>query len=887
MTLFSKIFGAVFASFLGAAAVLSYVISSDRADEVVKQIAAEHQLISRLVSRKLTASFFDQRWPFEDLRRIADREDFRFWWIVTGDGVIHLSDRAEFMGTHAAQYFPRLTGEIPDEEVILDHTQNYGILRTPLETGPNGWSFWLGFSLNRARTAKFRVALTTIGLFGATLLVLAVVLYFLLERILRPIQTLRAGVENVSAGSLTHRIHVGVRDELGDLAQSFNRMTEQLQKTTVSREYLDSILESMTDALIVLDSQLRIRTVNGSTCELLGYKAEELAGQGFSLIICDPEGSMDLLGLRPDESFRNREGSFRKKSGIRVPVLLSGSCLRGEGQSSIGYVVTGRDSTELKRIQAELANARDAAVVSSRMKSEFVANMSHEIRTPMNGIIGMTELLFSSRLAPEQQQYLRMIQDSARSLMTLLNDILDFSKIEAGKLDLIAKPFHLRDWLDDLLRPLAFNAHQKGLELAAIVAPEVPPVLTADPDRLRQVLVNLVGNAIKFTADGEVVVEVRLQQEVPARRSCILHFAVRDTGIGIPAEKREIIFESFTQADGSTSRKYGGTGLGLTISSRLVSMMGGRLEITSEVGKGSVFYFDLETPLPVEGVENSETLPGEFALILDSSPVAAKSTGCTLASLGIRFESADSVPAALESGLVRPGSGISPTLILADHRFHDDIGRLRTALADTSILIGMQQVGDPEGRAPVDGFDALILKPVSRSELRSTVNRFRNRAVPVKPASAPVGLEELSGLSILLAEDNHVNQLLAKRLLEKCGHTVTVTGNGRQAVRMFERGRFDLVLMDVQMPELNGLEATAMIRAREAANPNRRRTPIVAVTAHALKGDRERFLEAGMDAYVSKPLNSAELFQTIATLVNGATPGAVTGDDRELQEYSC
>ena len=523
----------------------------------------------------------------------------------------------------------------------------------------------------------------------------------------------------------------------------------------------------------------------------------------------------------------------------------------------------------------ELRSARAAAEAANRKKSEFLANMSHEIRTPINGIIGMTELTLTSECTREQREYLEIVRTSANVLLGILNDILDFSKIEAGKLQVEAVPFRLRDSLHDTLKLLALRAGQKDLELTCHVPAAIPDGVVGDPIRLRQVVVNLVGNAIKFTEKGEVAVEVAI--DTLGGSEVELRFAVRDTGVGVPREQQSRIFGAFTQADGSTTRKFGGTGLGLAITAKLVRLMGGIIWLESEAGKGSTFFFTVRMGrwlIPqLEGTSRTERvcLEGLRVLVVDDNQTNRRILDETLRSWGLEPLLADGGEQALELAERAASSGERISLALLDVQMPDMDGyelarRLQGGnLPDTPIIV-LSSVGDElNARKQAWGIAESLVKPVKQADLLESIERVLSSRQPTRPGSA-LPPPELAGrpVRVLVAEDSAVNQKLVSTILQRRGHTVTVTGNGLLAVAELERNAYDVVLMDVQMPEMGGLEATAMIRQRDQAEG--RHTPIWAMTAHAMKGDRERCLESGMDGYITKPIRIDELLALVENL---------------------
>jgi PAS domain S-box-containing protein len=630
---------------------------------------------------------------------------------------------------------------------------------------------------------------------------------------------------------------------------------------------------------ITLDG--RILDSNDACARIFGYASRnELLANPVAAAYSSPDDlSVFISRLRAEKSLTNFERRLLRRDGRPVWVLENANLLANTAGTPELIEGTMFDITERKRAEEELQQAKDAAEAASRAKSEFLANMSHEIRTPMNGIIGMTELTLETELTPEQREYLSMVKTSADSLLTVINDILDFSKIEAGKLELDTTTFCLRDHLEETARSFAVGAAAKGLELVCDIRPDVPHDVVGDPTRLRQVIVNLLGNAIKFTDRGEVVLHVEIEGKTSQDLS--LHFAIQDSGIGISKDKQKLIFEAFAQADSSSRRKYGGTGLGLTISSRLVEMMGGRIWVESEAGQGSTFHFTAQFQLAQKlvshkGRDSQLTLEGIHVLVVDDNPTNRRILERTLSQWGMKPTLADSGWTAL-AAVKRAKELDDPiSLLLLDAQMPGmdgftvaaKIQQERDLPASTVMMLTSGGQRGDAARCREVGISAYLTKPVRQVELREAILKVlgmpNEKTQGQKLVTRHSLREARRQLRILLAEDNAINREVAVRLLTKRGHSVSVAENGKQAVAAVESETFDVVLMDVQMPEMDGFEATAAIRKIEQSKGNH--TPIIAMTAHAMKGDRERCLEAGMDAYISKPIQFDELLEVTESL---------------------
>ncbi len=671
--------------------------------------------------------------------------------------------------------------------------------------------------------------------------------------------------------------------------QDITRQKHDENEILKQKEFFESLFQYNPVAVVILDLEENISSINPAFEVLFGYAAAEVIGKKLDPLVA-PESlqeAADLTRTVLDGGTVRGLANRTRKDGTKVDVEFAGVPVIVEGKKqgilAIYYNVS------------ELVEAKRLAEQADRAKSEFLANMSHEIRTPMNGIMGMLELLLDTSLNSEQRDYVSTARDSAEALLGILNDVLDFSKIEAGQLTIDAIEYDLRSTVEGVAHTLVSRAENKGIELACLIDKDVPSRVLGDAGRLRQVLINLVGNAIKFTHEGEVVIRVMVQSKTD--KNSTLRFLVSDTGIGIPLDRQKAVFERFVQADSSSTRKYGGTGLGLTISAQLTKMMGGDIGLESEPGKGSTFWFTVTVGNVKEGSTPLLALPQDLinvpVLIVDDNftnrtilEKMIKGFGCNAFAVASGKEAINILKSFNE--LNKPFQLVLLDMQMPEMDGEEVLSRIKSdpALHDTTVIIltSMGQRGDA-ARLEAMGCNGYLLKPVRQKELFGALLNIlgrRNQPEDGKGKSSLITRHSLKeqqrGLThILLAEDNPTNQKLAIRLLQKAGYPVDVVSTGKEAITAVQNKKYKLVLMDVQMPEMDGFEATRRIRE---LSPEFMNLPIVAMTAYAMSGDRERCLEAGMNDYLSKPLNVDELFKVIEHYSDGV---ALDGTDDQPQ----
>jgi PAS domain S-box-containing protein len=734
--------------------------------------------------------------------------------------------------------------------------------------------------------STYKIALGWLLFFSGGIFLVSLALgIFFSKSISDPIVKLTKTTKRLAEGDLSQNINIKSKDEIGKLADSFNKMAENLEKTTVSKDYLDNILKSLINTMVVLDPEGKIISVNKATETLLGYEEEKIQGQKLAILFEEKSfKELNFFDTVKKGSIKNQEVIYKTKDGKNTPVIFSASVIKTNGTIQ-GIVCVAQDITQLKETERELQEAkqvaekaREDAQSANRAKSMFLARMSHEIRTPMNSVIGFADMLLDTNQNEEQVEFTRSITKSGEALLALINEILDFSQIEAGQMVLQNIDFDLEVTAFDVCHLIQPRIGNKPVEIFCSIAEQIPAYVKSDAGRIRQVLVNLLGNAVKFTHSGEIELRIEIEEEKGDQLK--LHITVTDTGIGISKDKLNIIFGLFQQADGSTTRRYGGTGLGLAISKQIAKLLRGDIWVESEVGKGSTFHFTAWVEKSKKSIVKKPSLrqlPGKKILLVDDNETNLDIlyhilNRYQISSIGLKR--GDQVLTTIE-GEIQKGKPFD--LVILDIQMPDisgyEVAKQIRKHSDPKIknlpLLAFSSSTTKRTRLYREsGFDGFLPKPIQRSKLVTMIKRLLGEEPKTEDkrekktviTQHTLAEEAKHSIFILLAEDNPLNQKLARFMLTKAGYQLEVANNGKEAVEKYTMNpdKFDLIFMDINMPEMDGLEATSIIRNRGYSD-----IPIIAITADVLKEDKELCLKSGMNDFVAKPIKREVVFNMV------------------------
>jgi len=799
--------------------------------------------------------------------------------------IVFYSDKNKIASEVDPEFMKKLTNE---QGSFIERIQDQDMFVTYSKSVKNGWTLINLIPVQKLVAKTVAIRNTTVIVFSICFIVILLFALVVSKKIVRPIQGMTVLFKQIKAGTIDENIRIAdlsSKDEIGELIRWFNTFLDSLgekrradEALTESREQYRTVVNNVSEVIFQTDIAGLWLFLNPAWTEITGFSVEESIGRPFINYVYPEERQRQLELFQSlidgdKEHWRYILRYLTKDGGFRWIEVYRKTIFDKNGKI-IGTSGTLNDITERVMAEQELQQAIESSNAANRAKSEFLANMSHEIRTPMNPIIGMTEVLLDTPLTSEQRELLSIVRNSGKALLEIINDILDFSKIEAGKLVLDDIDFDLTQLIEEVADLVAWKARDKGFNILTFIHPGIP-LLRGDPGRLRQVLLNLVGNAVKFTTVGEVVISVILMNHTDEQHS--ICFEIKDTGIGISEETRNRLFEPFTQADGSTSRKYGGTGLGLSISKRLVELMDGQIGVTSIEGQGSSFYFTItfnQAALHHEKqIVHKVDLRKLKVLIIDDSENSRGILHHYLTSWGMdvgsTLESKEAITMLTHEATTHDGYDLVIMDAGAEHRHLVEVIKSDVWHARTKIIILTQyDMRATKTDIAESGVDGYLAKPVKQSQLFDCIasiinpvleeNSVVSQSEEIAVAMTPISEENpLTMVQVLLAEDNKANQKLAMILLNKLGCQVTLANNGREAFEMAQAGQYSVILMDCQMPELDGFEATIAIR--QAEQKTQHHIPIIAMTANAMQGDREKCLAVGMDDYITKPINPKQL----------------------------